>query len=150
MAFGDWFPQNWFNIITSLGVIASLWYTADAARKDTKSRQLGNLLVITNNHREIWTLFLSDPKLARVLDQSPNLENAPVTAAEGILVNMVILNMSNYFYAMNDGMVVRLDGLRRDVAGFFSYPIVVAVWEKTKTMQNDDFVRFVEACRNWK
>jgi hypothetical protein len=25
-----------------------------------------------------------------------------------------------------------------------------AVWEKKKALQNDDFVEFVEKCRNWK
>jgi hypothetical protein len=31
-----------------------------------------------------------------------------------------------------------------------SLPIPRAIWEKVKVVQNDDFVAFVESCRNWK
>ena len=51
---------------------------------------------------------------------------------------------------MSDQLVVKVEGLRRDVAQFFSLPITREVWEKIKVLQNDDFVTFVESCRNWK
>jgi hypothetical protein len=58
--------------------------------------------------------------------------------------------LSGAYQAMKNGLVIKQDDLRRDVSGFFSLPIPKAVWEKTKVMQNDDFVEFVEKCRNWK
>lgn len=40
--------------------------------------------------------------------------------------------------------------MRRDVAWFFSLPIPKAVWEKLKPLQDEEFVAYVEECRNWK
>jgi hypothetical protein len=51
---------------------------------------------------------------------------------------------------MNDQLVVKVEGLRRDIAKFFSKPIPGEVWDKIKALQNDDFVAFVESCRNRK
>lgn len=51
---------------------------------------------------------------------------------------------------MNDELVIKLEGLRRDVAQFLSLPIPKAIWEKTKVLQNDALVKFIEECRNWK
>lgn len=34
------------------------------------------------------------------------------------------------------------EGLRQDIGEFFSLPIPRAIWEKIKSLQNEDFVRF--------
>ncbi len=47
---------------------------------------------------------------------------------------------------MKDGMFIALEGMRADIKEFFSLPIPKAVWEKSKRLQNQGFVRFVEAC----
>jgi hypothetical protein len=51
---------------------------------------------------------------------------------------------------MKDELVIKLEGLRRDVAQFLSLPIPKAVWEKMKALQNDSVVRFIEESRNRK
>jgi hypothetical protein len=88
--------------------------------------------------------------LARVRDASADTTKQPVTAAERVFVIFVIFHMSSVFYAMSNQLVVKVEGLRRDIAQFFSLPIPRDVWEKVKVLQNDDFVAFVESCRNWK
>jgi hypothetical protein len=42
-------------------------------------------------------------------------------------------------------LIIEYDGLRRDVAGFFSLPVPKAVWQKAKPLQNHDFAAFVES-----
>jgi hypothetical protein len=147
---GQWLAENWFNLFSSAGIIAGLWFTAFSLRSDTKTRRVANLLTITANHREIWKVFLDDKELARVRDASADLIKQPVTNAERVFVTFVILHMSSVFYAMSDQLVVKLEGLRRDIAQFLSLPIPREVWEKIKVLQNDNFVAFVESCRNWK
>ena len=63
---------------------------------------------------------------------------------------MVIQHLGSMYYAMSDQLVVKLEGMRRDIAQFLSLPIPRDVWEKIKVYQNDDFVAFMESCRNWK
>ena len=150
MDFGGWLANNSFNLLSAIGVIGSLWFTSISLRSETKTRRIANLLTITANHREIWKVFLSDKGLARVRDASADTTKQPVTDAERVFVTFVIFHMSSVFYAMSDQLVVKVEGLRRDIAQFFSLPIPREVWENIKILQNDDFVAFVESCRNWK
>ena len=111
---------------------------------------VANLLTITKNHRNIWADFYRNPGLARVLDTAADVTRKPITREEEIFVNLVILHTNSIFYATKDELVVKLEGLRRDVWWFFSLPIPLAVWERAKLVQNDAFVVFVESCLNWK
>jgi hypothetical protein len=49
------------------------------------------------------------------------------------------------FEALKDDLLIRQDGLRRDVGLFFSLPVPKAVWAKTKLLQNQDFAAFIES-----
>ena len=150
MEIGGWVSQNWFNLFSAIGIIAGLWFTAVSLRSETKTRRIANLLAITASHREVWKTFLDDKGLARVRDASADTTKQPITDAERVFVMFVIFHMSSVFYAMSNQLVVKVEGLRRDIAQFFSLPIPRDVWEKIKVLQNDDFVAFVESCRNWK
>lgn len=145
MGIGEWILQNWFNLFSAIGIIASLWVAIFSLRADTKTRQIANLLTITANHREVWKEFQNNQKLARVCDSAADLTNQPVTDAEEIFVGTVIHHINAVFYAMSGQLVVKYEGLHRDVAQFFSLPIPKSVWKKTKQFQNSDFVNYVES-----
>ena len=146
----EWLAANWFTLLSAVGVIGGLFFTAFSLRSETKTRRIGNLLTITANHRELWEECIRRPELGRVLDASPDLAKQPITRAEELFVTMVVLHISSVYHALNDELVVKLEGLRRDVAQFLSLPIPRTIWEKVKALQNDDLVSFVEACQNWK
>ncbi|HEV2437804.1 MAG TPA: hypothetical protein VG077_17550 [Verrucomicrobiae bacterium] len=150
MEIWGWISQNWFNLLSAGGIIGGLWFTAFSLRSATKSQRVANLLTITANHREIWKEFLNNPKLKRVRDTGADTAKQPVSDAERVFVTMVILHIGSVYYATNDELVIKLEGLRRDIAQFLSLPIPQAVWEKMKVVQNDALVRFIEECRNWK
>jgi hypothetical protein len=150
MELGGWVSQNWFNLFSAIGISAGLWFTAFSLRSETTTRRVANLLTITANHREIWKEFLNNPKLARVRDAAADTAKQPVTDAERVFVNLVIQHINSVYYAMSDQLVVKYEGLRRDIAQFFSLPIPKSVWERMKVFQNDALVRFIEECRNWK
>jgi hypothetical protein len=147
---GEWRAENWFTILNAVGVIGGLFFTAFALISESKTRRIANLLTITANHREVWKEFFRRPELGRVLDASADLARRPITLEEELFVNLIVLHTSSVYYALNDELVIKLEGLRRDIAQFFSLPIPKMIWEKTKVLQNDDFVKFIEECRNWK
>ncbi len=146
----NWLIENWFTVLSAFGIVGSLLFTAVSLRSETKTRRIANLLAITANHREIWKHFFKHPELARVFEPSVDLVKQPITRAEEILVNLVVLHISSVYYAMNDELVIKLEGLRRDVAQFFAAPIPAAIWDRIKKLQNDQLVAFIESCRNWK
>ena len=150
MGFWGWLANNSFNLLSAIGVIGSLWFTAVSLRSATKTQRIANLLAITANHREVWHVFLNHQELVRVRDVMADTTKQPITHAERVFVNMVIQHINSVFCTMNEQLVVKVEGLRRDVAQFLSLPIPREVWENIKILQNDDFVAFVESCRNWK
>ena len=147
---GKWFLENWLTILNAVGIIGGLFFTAYSLRHETKTRRTGNLLTLIQNHRELWAELFRYPALARVLDANVDLIKRPITSDETIFVNMAIQHLNGAYQAMKNGLVIKQDGLRRDVWAFFSLPIPKAIWDKTKVMQNDDFAEFVEQCQNWK
>ena len=143
---GDWLTRNWFNILSAIGIVGSLLFTAVSLRSETKTRRTSNLLSLTQNHRQLWTALFPSPELKRVLDPAADLNKLPVTVNEEIFVNCVIQHLNSAHYALADKLVVRPEGLRRDVTWFFSLPIPGAVWKRVRVLQNEDFVHFVESC----
>ena len=147
---GVWLAENWFTILSAIGIVGGLLFTAVSLRAQTKTQRIGNLLTLTQNHRELWSQLFERPVLARVLDKTPDLEREPITSDEEIFVNLVIQHLNSAHYAISDNLVIKPEGLRRDVWRFFSLPIPQAVWNKSNVLQNEDFADFVEQCRNWK
>ena len=145
MGIWNWLADNSFNLLSAAGIIASFFFTAHSLRSETKTRRIANLLTITANHREVWKVFLADKSLARVRDPLADTNKQPVTDAERFFVTLVILHMSSVYHAMSDQLVVKVEGLRRDIAQFLSLPIPREVWDKIKALQNDDFAAFVES-----
>ena len=141
-----WITENWFNILSSVGIIGSLLFTAVSLRSETKTRRIANLLTLTQSHRELWSEVFRDSDLARVLDASADLSKQPMTGDEAMFVNMVIQHLSSAYEAVKSGLVIKPEGLKQDIKMFFSLPIPRAMWEELKILQNDDFVRFVEEC----
>ena len=150
MGIGAWFADNAVSLITAFGIVGSMFVATMAFRSEAKTRRVANLLSITANHRELWKAYLNDSGLSRIRDGAAQTGKQPVTEAEWIFVNMVIQHLNTVYYAMNSQLVVKVEGIRRDIAQFLSLPIPREVWEKIKVLQNDDFVVFVESCRNWK
>lgn len=147
MAGFDWVFHNWFLFLQSVGIIGGLLFTAISLRIDAKVRRVGNLILITQQHRDMWTTLYTLPELARVMNANADLKSAPVTIEEELFISLLILHLNSAFQAMKHGMFMKPEGLRKDIQSFFSLPIPKAVWDKTRVLQDDAFVRFVEGHR---
>ena len=100
MQIGAWTAQNWFDLISAVGIIASLWFTAISLRSDTKTQQITNLLAISASHRDIWKEMSHNPSLSRVLEASADISKQPISSSEEMFVGMVISHISSVYYAM--------------------------------------------------
>jgi len=143
----EWLAKNWFTLLNAAGIVGGLLFTAFSLRSETKTRRIANLLTITQNHREMWAELSRRTELHRILEPHPIVPpGTPFTREEEIYVTSVILHLHSVFEAMKNGLFIKPEGLCEDVSRFFSTPIQRAVWEKNKTLQNDDFVEFVDSC----
>jgi hypothetical protein len=143
-----WISKHWTEFLQSTGIIAGLFFTAYSAWKEAKAREIGHMIAIADQHRQIWKELYERPKLARVLEKAIDLDKKPVSHEEELFVTLLILHLDKVHRAMKAGMFITLEGLQSDIEGFFSLPIPKAVWEKAKPLQNREFVKFIEASLN--
>lgn len=146
MGGGSWLNDNWFTLVQTVGIVASLYFTAAAFRTDKDERRLGNLLRLTGHHAEIWREFAGRPDLARSVDPLADIERSPVTDSEEVFVALLILHLNVVYRAHRLGLVENLGQVEKDIREFFGLPIPKAVWRKLKLLHHEEFVTFVEAC----
>lgn len=139
-----WIIQHGFDLVPNVGVIASLLFTAASYRTDTRSRRLSNLIVLTEQHRDIWKEFIDTPELKRVLDSEAKLKSRPITEQEKQFVVLILLHLHCWYRAVQIDEVRESEGLSRDIKSFFSLPIPRAVWEERREFYDSDFARFVD------
>jgi hypothetical protein len=140
----QWLGQNWFELLQTVGIIASLLFTAYAMRRDEKARQISNLSAIKQDYIAIWNTLYERPELARVLDRTVDLNRHPVSTAEWLFVKLLILHLDSVHRAIKAGLFVSVEGMQRDIEEFFKSPIPKAVWDKLRPLQDKEFVRFIE------
>src|ERR1041385_6179040 len=109
-----WITSNWFLFLQSVGIIGGLLFTAISLQIDAKVRRVGNLIAITQHHRDIWTRLYTVPELARVMNANVDLKHTPVTVAEELFVNLLILHLNSAYHAMTFGMFMKPERLGRD------------------------------------
>jgi hypothetical protein len=140
-----WFQDNSFDLLQCVGIIGGLLFTAASFRANGKARRVANLIAITHHHREIWTQLYKQPELSRVVKPTVDLRREPVTEGEELFVDLLILHLSSSYHAMREGVFVKPQGLRKDIRWFFALPIPRAVWRKSRVLQDEDFVKFIES-----
>lgn len=142
----SWLPHNLEELVGYIGVIGGLIFNGISIRSETKARRITNMLMTTQNHREIWSDYTRNPNVWRVLDPSARISTEKVTKAEEAFVSTVIQHINSVYQMMKDGLTIRPEGMGADISSLFSLPVVEAVWNKMKGFQDEDFVVFIEAC----
>lgn len=143
----NWFAQSWLDLLQSVGIVSSLLFGAYSIWREERGRQVGHLLSVIGQHRDIWKELYQRPELARVLHPEVNLQQSPISVQEELFVKLLIQQLGGVHQALRARMFVDLEGLQKDVRAFFAAPIPKAVWEKYRSLQNEAFVRFVEAAQ---
>ena len=142
----EWLTGHWLDLLQSIGIIGGFVFSAYSIRKESRSRQIANMLAAAQHHHAIWRECYNNPYLFRVVDKKAKLDKKPVTPAEQLFVTAIIIHLDSLHRAIKAKIFMQQEGLRRDVRSFFSLPIPKAVWREVKLLQDRDFVKFVEEC----
>ena len=141
----QWVGQNWFELLQTAGIGASLLFTGYSMRRDEKARRISNLSAIKQDYIAIWNTLYERPELGRVLDRTVDLNQHPISTPEWLFVKLLVLHLDSVHRAIKAGLFISVEGLQKDIKEFFKAPIPKAIWGKLKPLQDKDFVRFVEA-----
>jgi hypothetical protein len=139
-----WLAEHGHTLLSGIGIIAGLGFTAASFRADTRSRRLSNLVKLTEQHRDIWEELQRKPHLGRIKDTNVDLYTKPVTVEEAQFVTLLILHLHCWYRAILEGEVRSPEGLARDVQSFFNRPIAAWVWKQNRGFYDQDFAGFVE------
>src|SRR5256885_17192987 len=90
----------WSVIIQTGGIVGALLLVSIALFLDARARRIGNLIQLTQQHRELWERMYRRPQLARILDPDADTVKLPLTADEEPFRIFVILHLSHPYYAM--------------------------------------------------
>lgn len=146
MGFLEWAAQHGLEFLQTASIVVGFYATVHTIREDTRVRKIGNLFALTTAHREIWSRLYEQPELARIDLHSVDLRANPVTHEEELFVHTLVLHLRAAFKARELGMQFNDDALIADIYHFFTCPIPRWVWERSKTFQDSDFVKFVDRC----
>lgn len=143
----QWIIENWFLLLSAAGIVGGFILNSYAIHSDTKTRKVANNLKLTEGHRDVWLTVIHEPHLKRILDPKVDPVAVPITEEERIFVNLAILHSSVAFQAARKKLLIPPQGVAMDVSRFYSLPIPAFVWNEIKSMQDPDFVTFVDSCQ---
>ena len=118
--------------------------TASGAHRESKAREVENLLTISEHHRELWGEITQNRELDRIFESGADVLASPPTVLEEESLNQIFMHFQSTWRIAKVGGLITLKELGADVRGFFNLPLPRAVWEKTKTTRNQRFVKFVD------
>src|SRR5437867_82228 len=109
---------------------------------DARARRIGDFLTLTGHHREFWMEIQREPGLGRILQSDVDLIAHPISSNEEEFLNLVCVHFQSGWELAKRGSMVRLDVLASDAKWLFSLPIPRAVWQKSRSFRDGDFVKF--------
>ncbi len=121
-------------------------FTAASLRRDARSRRASDLLMLLEQHRELWSELHRRPELARILAPEADLVAQPPTVPESEYLNLVFVHFHTGWLLAAAGAAHDLEILADDIRGFFTLPLPRAAWHASRATRDPGFVRFVDGC----
>lgn len=140
----SWLAPNALQAVESVGIIASLIFTAVSLRIALRAQRITNLFQLTLYQREVWGGLAEKPELRRILKPDLDLAAEPMTESERRFLTSAILHLSLAYEAQRYKAINPIDGMEKDAKAFFSLPLPRERWRELKNVQNAEFVRFVD------
>jgi hypothetical protein len=140
----EFLETDWFNLVQTISIVLGLIFTATSLRRDAFAKQVGNLLTLKQEHRELWNTIHERPELSRILGKQADLVGSPLTESENVFLRQVIVHVAFSWELIRQGTPLDLEGFRADVTDFFKRPLPRKVWEEVRTAQDAGFRAFLD------
>jgi len=149
---------NWLiarkDVIDVAGILGGLlfgglgtFFAGLAFFTDARVRRAQTLIEITKQHRELWMYFDEHPKLARLFDKNRDMAVHPLADEEVRFANFLFLHLRATYGAKRASIHVLPDEMDDDWRLIFSYPAIIAAWERVKPFHDRRIVALVESFR---
>lgn len=134
-----------FQVVGVLLVVFGLLFTAVQLNRNRLATQVGNLIALVKNHREIWTMAMDDPELRKVLSSDSQVIHASeLNDRQRYFVNFLVLHMSAAYEMSRTKTVTDYAATQIDMGSLLILPAVNAVWSELAPYHNRRFRRYVD------
>lgn len=137
MGIWELLSTNWFALVQTAGIIASLLFTSHTIRADGNARQIETLITFTEHHRQIWSLAFEVPEIA-------NHYFGESEARKRLLVTLLIHHLHALFRAIQKGLIPEPAKMRQDIKAFFTDEFSKTIWTESAQYHEPDFVNFID------
>lgn len=139
-----WGWKTWFDLVQTTAILFTIISGVYALREDKRSRKLGNVISLTANHRELWSLMIQCPKLTRIFSSKVDVVKHPPTSMEEAFVTAVILQTRTVLTARELKLEMGDENLEADVGDFFQNKVPFAIWQRIREYQGEKLIRFID------
>lgn len=139
-------PFDWFTLLQSVGIIIGFIFSGYALLKESRATKLQNYILLTQNHREVWSMVMDNEKLGRVLDKVVPKNKLILSYNERQFLTFIFLHITCSFELSKRGKIVDIQKDKEDIADLLSYPLVRLFWEQNGQFYNEDFRAFIASC----
>jgi len=133
----EWLKSDWFNLVQAFCLIGGFVFAAKAWR-------IQFLATLAEKHRSVWENIMEKPALHRIFALKADLSANPMTPAEEMALNIIIVHYETGWEVAKFLDQGRLLPLANDISSFFRLPLVNAAWENHKRTHKKHFVQFVD------
>lgn len=111
--------------VAQLSLIAfGLAFTAVQLRRTARAARVANLLALTKDHRELWTMLLGNENLRSIILSDSEVESIKdLTFEEQQMINFFLLHMAAAFELHRVGLITRNRASAADIAALMSLPM---------------------------
>jgi hypothetical protein len=138
-------PITSFQLIQLSLIVGGLLFTVIQLRRTAKAARVANLLALTKNHRELWSILLNDPQLRQILFSTREVGSThDLSSEERLLVNFFLLHMATSFELQRARMITRNRATAADMADIICLPAFRVVWQEHSRYHPRRFQRYIE------
>jgi hypothetical protein len=138
--------SDWFTLVQTVGIIASLLFTAYELRRNRASCIAANEIKLIELHRDLWRMTIDQPSLMRPFGHDLKPDELKLSIAESRFVNLLFLHISGAFRLTEAGEVRRTGDFRGDLKELLARPAIRNFWEANQRYHDARFVAFVNSC----
>lgn len=142
-----WITSHGYSLLETVGIIASLGFTAVSFQRDDRSRRISNLFALTAQRRDIWTQSSMGTPSGRACWMRRSISGRRRSPTRRRFITLLLLHLSATCRASREGIFSTQQALGCDIRGFLHLPIPNLVWQESKEFIEPDSVDFVEACQ---
>jgi hypothetical protein len=137
---------DWFTLLQSLGIIIGFLFSGFAIWKDSNATKLQNYILLTQSHREVWSMMMDNEKLGRVLERDIPAKKQELTYSERQFLIFIFLHITCSFELSKRDKIINIEKDKEDIADLLSYPLVRKYWDDKGKFYNEDFRSFIMSC----